>query len=78
MALRHLLIPACITLIFFLSAYPLHPDTSYAYSLQAVSMSPVDYPYNRMSHNRIHRYAQWMNILQHPIHIQYISYSLSS
>ena len=27
-------------------------------ALQAVSMSPVDYPYSRKSHNHIHRYAQ--------------------
>ena len=58
MAMWHLLIHACITLIYSLSAYPLPPDTSYAYSLQAVSMIPVVYPYSRKLHNRIHRYAQ--------------------
>ena len=29
-----------------------------AYNLQSASMNPADYPYNRKSHNRIHRYAQ--------------------
>lgn len=48
----------CITLISSLSAYPSPPDTSHAYSLQAVSMNPTDYPYSRKSHNRIHRYAR--------------------
>ena len=68
----------CFILTLSLSAYPLHPETSHAYSLQEVSMNPVDYPCSRKSHNRILRYAQWMNILQHPIRIQYLSYSLSS
>ena len=68
----------CFILTLSLSAYPLHPETSHAYSLQEVSMNPVDYPCNRKSHNRIHRYAQWMNTLPHPIHIQYLFYSLSS
>ena len=48
----------CITLISSLSAYPSPPDTSHAYSLQAVSMNPADYSYSRKSHNRIHRYAR--------------------
>ena len=48
----------CFILTLSLSAYPLHPETSHAYSLQEVSMNPVDYPCSRKSHNRIHRYAQ--------------------
>ena len=43
----------CFILTLSLSAYPLHPETSHAYSLQEVSMNPVDYPCSRKSHNRI-------------------------
>lgn len=48
----------CFIFTLSLSAYPLPPNPSHAYVLQAVSMNPADYPYNRKSHNHIHRYVQ--------------------